>query len=82
MKLIQTLFWILVSLLVSTTSLEAQTNVSEPTDFGTSGDTANNPTDVPINKHLIFLFIAGIGYVFYKQNKIPNPKSQIPNRKS
>lgn len=30
MKLIQKLFWILVSLLVSTTSLEAQTNVSEP----------------------------------------------------
>ena len=75
MKLIQTLFWILVSLLVSTTTLVAQSNGSEPTDFGTSGDTANNPTDVPINKHLILLFIAGIGYVFYKQYKIIKPKS-------
>jgi hypothetical protein len=75
MKLIQTIIWILVSLLVSTTTLVAQTNGSDPTDFGTTGETGSNPTDVPIDHYLLFLFIAGISYVFYKQYKIVNPKS-------
>jgi hypothetical protein len=75
MKLIQTIIWILVSLLVSTTTLVAQTNGSDPTDFGTTGETGSNPTDVPIDHYLLFLSIAGISYVFYKQYKIVNPKS-------
>ena len=75
MKLIQTIIWILVSLLVSTTTLVAQTNGSDPTDFGTTGETGSNPTDVPIDHYLLFLSIAGISYVFYKQSKIVNPKS-------
>ena len=73
MKLTQTLIWILVSLLVCNTTLFAQPNGSEPTDFGTTGETGNNPTDAPtapIDKHLILLFIAGIGYVFYKEQAL------------
>ena len=61
MKLIQTIIWILVSLLVSTTSLEAQTNGSEPIDFGTTGDTANNPIDmenIPAVMYFIKVYIA------------------------
>lgn len=58
MKLIQTIIWILVSLLVSTTTLVAQTNGSNPTDFGTTGETGSNPTDVPIDHYLLFLSIA------------------------
>lgn len=65
MKLFPTILWILVSLLVSTTTLVAQSNDSEPTDFGTTGETASNPTDspdVPIDNYIILLFIVGIGY--------------------
>lgn len=79
MKLIHTLFWILIGLLVSTTTLVAQSNGSEPIDFGTTGDTASNPTDVPIDNNLILLFIAGIGYVFYKGQAINNSESQNPS---
>lgn len=75
MKLFKITLWILVSLLVSTSTLVAQSNGSEPTDFGTTGETASNPTDVPIDNNIILLFIAGISYVFYKQSKIVNPKS-------
>ena len=75
MKTIKKTIWILAFSLVSTTTLMAQSNGSEPTDFGTTGETGSNPTDVPINKHLMLLFIVGIGYVFYKQYKIVNPKS-------
>lgn len=69
MKLYTTTLGILVILLLSTTTLIAQT---EPTDFGTSGDTSSNPTDspdVPINNHLIVLFVAGIGYAYYKHHQ-------------
>ena len=75
MKTIKKTLWILAFSLVSTTTLMAQSNDSEPTDFGTSGDTGSNPTDVPIDHYLLFLSIAGISYVFYKQYKIVNPKS-------
>lgn len=81
MKLYTTTLAILVILLLSTTTLVAQT---EPTDFGTSGDTATNPTDspdVPINNHLILLFVAGIGYVYYKQRQISHPKPEVKKRK-
>lgn len=77
MKIIKKTLWILAFLLVSTTTLVAQSNGSEPTDFGTIGDTANNPTDaqeVPINTYLFFLAVSGICFVFYKQYKIINPK--------
>jgi hypothetical protein len=77
MKLYTTTLAILVILLLSTTTLVAQT---EPTDFGTSGDTASNPTDVPINNHLILLFVAGIGYVYYKQRQISHPKPEVKKR--
>ncbi|MBP6459461.1 MAG: hypothetical protein KA264_05135 [Crocinitomicaceae bacterium] len=66
MKTVKKIFWILAISLIFTTTLVAQSNGSEPTDFGTTGDTANNPTDVPIDNYLIFLCIAGISYVFYK----------------
>jgi hypothetical protein len=65
MKLFPAILWILVSLLVSTTTLVAQSNDSEPTDFGTTGETDCNPADspdVPIDNNIILLFIAGIGY--------------------
>lgn len=75
MKTIKKTLWIITFSLVSTTTLMAQSNGSEPTDFGTSGDTGYNPTDVPIDHYLLFLSIAGISYVFYKQYKIVNPKS-------
>lgn len=75
MKTFKKTLWILAFSLVSTTTLMAQSNGSEPTDFGTSGDTGSNPTDVPIDHYLLFLSIAGISYVFYKQYKIVNPKS-------
>lgn len=75
MKTIKKTLWMLAFSLVSTTTLMAQSNGSEPTDFGTSGDTGSNPTDVPIDHYLLFLSIAGISYVFYKQYKIVNPKS-------
>lgn len=75
MKTIKKTLWILAFSLVSTTTLVAQSNGSEPTDFGTSCDTGSNPTDVPIDHYLILLCIAGICYVFYKQYKIVNPKS-------
>lgn len=75
MKTIKKTLWILAISLVSTATLVAQSNGSEPTDFGTTGETGSNPTDVPIDHYLLFLSIAGISYVFYKQYKIVNPKS-------
>lgn len=75
MKTIKKTLWIIAISLVSTVTLVAQSNGSEPTDFGTTGETGSNPTDVPIDHYLILLCIAGICYVFYKQYKIVNPKS-------
>jgi hypothetical protein len=75
MKTIKKTLWMLTFLLVSTATVVAQSNDSEPTDFGTTGETGSNPTDVPIDHYLIFLCIAGISFVFYKQYKIVNPKS-------
>ena len=75
MKLIKITLWILVCLLVSTSTLVAQSNGSDPSDFGTTGDTANNPTDAPIDNYLILLFIAGAGYMFYKGQTLNNSKS-------
>ncbi len=77
MKTIKKILWILAFSLVSTITLVAQSNGSDPSDFGTSGDTANNPTDVPIDNYLILLFIAGVCYMFYKDKPLI-----IPNRKS
>lgn len=41
----------------------------EPSDFGTTGETNNNPDDseVPIDNYLFILLIAGIGYGYYKK---------------
>lgn len=75
MKTIKKTLWIIAISLVSTVTLVAQSNGFEPTDFGTTGETGSNPTDVPIDHYLILLCIAGICYVFYKQYKIVNPKS-------
>jgi hypothetical protein len=75
MKTVKKTLLKLVISLIFTTTLVAQSNSSEPTDFGTTGETGSNPTDVPIDHYLILLCIAGIYYVFYKQYKIVNPKS-------
>jgi hypothetical protein len=75
MKLFKITLWILVSLLVSTSTLVAQSDGSEPTDFGNTGETGNNPTDVPIDNYVMLLFIAGAGYMFYKGQTLNNRKS-------
>ena len=43
-------------------------NNSNPTDFGTTGETGSNPNDVPatpIDNYLNILFTVGISYVFF-----------------
>lgn len=67
MKKIYTPF-LLVLILFFSTQLMSQTS-STPTDFGTTGETNNNPNDsaAPIDSTVWFLLISGIFFVFYKQ---------------
>lgn len=63
MRISRKIYWILLCILLTLPKIEAQNN-SKPTDFGTTGETNTNPDDsaVPINKHIIMLFIIGICY--------------------
>ncbi|WP_396209669.1 hypothetical protein [Flavobacterium sp.] len=65
MKKIKKLLCILSIGWISITSAIAQ----EPSDFGTTGETNNDPddSDVPIDNYLFILLIAGIGYGYYKK---------------
>jgi hypothetical protein len=65
MKKIKKLLCILSIGCISITSAIAQ----EPSDFGTTGETNNDPddSDVPIDNYLFILLIAGIGYGYYKK---------------
>lgn len=67
MKKIYTPF-LLVLILFFSTQLMCQTS-GTPTDFGTTGETNNDPDDsaAPIDSIVWFLLISGICFVFYKQ---------------
>ncbi len=83
MKIYNLTFWILLSILASTTTIVAQSNNSEPTDFGSTGETGNNPDDAPaapINIYLIVLGIAGISYAFFIQRKFSKINSCKKNK--
>lgn len=83
MKIYNLPFWILLSILLSTTTIVAQSNNSEPTDFGSIGETGNNPDDTPaapINTYLIVLGIAGISYAFFIQRNFSKTNSCTNNK--
>jgi hypothetical protein len=65
MKKINKLLYIFSIVFMSITTAIAQ----EPSDFGTTGETNNDPDDsaVPIDNYLFILLIAGIGYGYYKK---------------
>jgi hypothetical protein len=84
MKIYNMLFWILLSILLSTTTLIAQPYNSEPTDFGTTGETENNPDDspvVPLNINISLLFLVGIYYAFLKKRNENYTEKQKQNNK-
>jgi hypothetical protein len=64
MKKIKKLLCILSIGWISITSAIAQ----EPSDFGTTGETNNDPddSDVPIDDYLLILLVAGAGYGYIK----------------
>jgi hypothetical protein len=63
MKKFNKLVYIISFGLMSTTAI-----AQEPSDFGTTGETNNDPddSDVPIDNYIWILLVTGSGYVYYK----------------
>ena len=68
MKKIYKLLWLIAIMFMIMPSAIAQT----PSDFGTTGDTSNNPDDSPqnpIDGCLIVLLLSGVGLAFIKHRE-------------
>ena len=78
MKKIYSLFFLFLFLFFST-QLMCQTS-GTPTDFGTTGETNNDPDDsaAPIDSTVWFLLISGICFVFYKQRVLTKSEKKNP----